>query len=389
LISSDSTMTGGDRPSATRHGFIDLLRGFALIFMIETHVVNAYLPEAYRSSQFFFWLSFVNGLVAPSFLFAAGFSVILQVSRNWDSWLRFSAPFLRQMRRLGFITLVAYYTHIQCFKLSCYLNPEQPDLWRKTLQVDILQCIVASLLVVHLLIVVLRKPLLTAWGAGMLAALVALLTPLVWSQDFTGRIPLGLALFLNPHGVSLFPLFPWTCFLLSGGVAAFVFLKSVKARHEIRHMRNVFLLGLFMIACGLIGRWAPVTLPGNQNFYLTSPLYVMIRLGCVLVIVVLLAGLENLAHLVPKSIQMVGQESLLVYGVHLWLIFAVFRGKHVGPILGLEGGYAKCFLLSAVVTVFMLWLAGWWQKLKRDYPTRVRHAQAAAVIIMILVFVLR
>jgi hypothetical protein len=86
---------------------------------------------------------------------------------------------------------------------------------------------------------------------------------------------------------------------------------------------------------------------------------------------------------------MVGQESLLVYGVHLWLIFAVFRGKHVGPILGLEGGYAKCFLLSAVVTVFMLWLAGWWQKLKRDYPTRVRHAQAAAVIIMILVFVLR
>jgi hypothetical protein len=61
----------------------------------------------------------------------------------------------------------------------------------------------------------------------------------------------------------------------------------------------------------------------------------------------------------------------------------------VGPILGLEGGFAKCVLLSGVVTVFMLWLAGWWQKLKRDYPTRVRHAQAAAVIIMILVFVLR
>jgi uncharacterized membrane protein len=392
LISSDGTavtMTGGDRPSATRHGFIDLLRGFALIFMIETHVVNAYLPEAYRSSQFFYWLSFINGLVAPAFLFAAGSSVILQASRNWDQWLGLSSPFLRQMRRLGFITLVAYYTHIQCFKLSCYLNPEQPDLWRKTLQVDILQCIVASLLVVHLLIVALRKPLLTAWGAGMLAALVALLTPLVWSQDFTGRIPLALALSLNPHGVSLFPLFPWTCFVLSGSVAAFLFLKSMNEGHEIRHIRNVFLLGLFMIACGLIGRWAPITLPGHENFYTTSPLYVMIRLGCLLVIVALLAGLEKLAHLVPKSIQVAGQESLLVYGVHLWLIFAVFRGKHVGPILGLEGGYAKCFMLSAVVTVFMLWLAGRWQRLKRDYPARVKRAQAAAVIIMIIVFVLR
>lgn len=63
--------------SATRHGFIDLLRGFALILMVETHVVNAYLPEAHRSTPFFFWLSFVNGLVAPAFLLAVGFSLIL------------------------------------------------------------------------------------------------------------------------------------------------------------------------------------------------------------------------------------------------------------------------------------------------------------------------
>jgi hypothetical protein len=102
-----------------------------------------------------------------------------------------------------------------------------------------------------------------------------------------------------------------------------------------------------------------------------------------------LSGLENLAHLVPSSIQVQGRNRCWSMGSTSGLSSLFSGGKHVGPILGLEGGYAKCFLLSAVVAVFMLWLAGWWHRLKRDHPTRVRHAQAAAVIIMILVFVLR
>src|SRR5512146_2699884 len=107
----------------TRYGFIDLLRCFALIMMIETHVVNSYLPVILRiGSPFFFWLSFVNGLVAPGFLFAAGFSLILQSNSHWEDWLRFRLPFWKQMRRLGFILLVAYYSHLQGFRLSRYLS---------------------------------------------------------------------------------------------------------------------------------------------------------------------------------------------------------------------------------------------------------------------------
>src|SRR5512137_2912510 len=91
------------RTGAKRYGFVDLLRGFAMVVMIETHVMNAYLPMALkRGSEFFFWLSFVNGLVAPTFLFAAGFSLILQGNIQWENWLRLRLPFWRQMRRLGF-----------------------------------------------------------------------------------------------------------------------------------------------------------------------------------------------------------------------------------------------------------------------------------------------
>lgn len=373
-----------------RYGFVDLLRGFAIVVMIETHVMNAYLPMTLKQgSPFFFWLSFVNGLVAPTFLFAAGFSLILQGSTQWDNWIHLRLPFWKQMRRLGFICLVAYFTHLQGFSLSRYLtNWNDRKMWIRTLQVDVLQCIVISLIVIHLLILVLRRKPLLPWALGLLAVCVALSTPWMWSFDFTGSLPLSVALFLNPHGISLFPVFPWTCFVLAGGFAACFFLKSVDTGRIRAFMRIIACSGVLMIAAGLLFRNAPYSLPGYVNFYTTSPLYMMIRIGCVLLFTALLYGLETNGKWVPKPIQLAGQESLLVYGLHLWFIFAFLRGRHLRHIFGLQMGYIGCFLLSAALIVLMLLAAKYWKSLKKNYPTFTKRAQAMTVLLMIAVFLL-
>lgn len=372
-----------------RYAFIDLLRGFALVVMIETHVVNAYLSAGARHTPLFFWLSFVNGLVAPTFLFAAGFSVILLASRQWDDWLQFRPPFWRQMRRLGFIALVAYYSHLQGFRWSRYVQPENPGIWKETLQVDILQCIVASLLLVHLLIFVLRKPRYFLWGAGVTAAAIIVATPCMWGIDFTPHLPLSVALFLNPHGISLFPLFPWTAFVLVGSCAGQLFLKSVGAGSIARYMRRILLVGAAMIPLALIGRSIPFTLPGHVNFYTTSPLYVALRIGGVLLICVGLFRIQGVRSWLLEGVRVAGQESLLVYGVHLWLIFAVMRGKHLGPVLGMEMGYLGCLVWTVVLVASLLRLARFWHELKGRHPEGVRRAQAVVVIVMIVVFAAR
>ncbi len=378
--------TGAKGP---RFVFVDLLRGFALVVMIETHVINAYLPASQRHTPFFFWLSFLNGLVAPTFLFASGFSIILQGNRQWDDWLHFRSPFWRQMRRLGFITLVAYYSHIQDFKLSKYLQPEDPDLWPKTLQVDVLQCIVASLLVLHILILLTRKHNRFAWAAAALAVAAAIATPLMWARDFRAQVPLALVGFLNPHGVSLFPLFPWLSFVLAGSCAAYVFLRSVERGFINRYMLASATVGAGFIAGGLVLRHTSFTIPGHVSFYTTSPLYVLVRLGCVLIICVLLYWLERSQIGVPGPVRLAGQESLLVYGVHLAVIFGFLRGKFVGPVLGREAGYLGCWILSGLIIVSMLWLARVWHGVKHTYPRFTRSAQAAVVLIMMVVFTLR
>ncbi len=375
---------------APRYGFVDLLRGFALVVMVETHVCNAYLPlELKKGSEFFFWLAFINGLVAPAFLFASGFSIVLQSNSQWENWLRLRPSFWRQMRRLGFITLVAYYTHLQGFRLSGYLRHwNDYAFWSRSLKVDVLQCIVVSLLVVHLLIFILRKKQLLPWGALMVAILVALSTPWMWAQDFRDKIPLSLALFLNPHGTSLFPIFPWLAFVLAGSCASGFFLKSVESRKTPQFMRTIAGLGILMIVCGLLLRGVPYSLPGNINFYTTSPLYMMIRIGCVLIICFLLYKLEMGGKWIPRLVQVAGQESLLVYGVHLWIIFALLRGKLLAPFLPLRLGYPGCFALSLAIIVLMLYLAKHYHAIKSRYPQRVRYTQAVIVILMIAVFML-
>jgi fucose 4-O-acetylase-like acetyltransferase len=153
-------------------------------------------------------------------------------------------------------------------------------------------------------------------------------------------------------------------------------------------MRSIAILGVVMIAAGIMLRNAPYTLPGHENFYTTSPLYIMIRIGCILLISVLLYIMETGIQWVPRPIQLAGQESLLVYGVHIWLIFAFLRGKRVGQILGLETGYLGCFLLSAAITLLMLFLAKYWHALKKSYPAYAKFGQAITVLIMIAVFLL-
>jgi uncharacterized membrane protein len=373
-----------------RYAFIDLLRGFALLMMIETHVVNAYYPVALRKgSEFFFWLTFLNGLVAPAFLFAAGFSIVLQSQTQWDQWLRFRLSFWKQMRRLGFILLVAYYSHLQGFKFSRYLmNRDNAEMWAKTFQVDILQCVVVSILVVHALILLLRKRWLLPWGTSILAGIVALATPWIWSMDLQGRLPASLAMLVSPHKISLFPIFPWICFVLAGSCACHFFLKRVETHKEHSFARDIAIWGTLMIVVGLLLRGIPFTLPGYVNFYTTSPLYLVIRIGCILLICSLLYGLEKKICWIPETIQMAGQESLLVYGVHLWVIFSFLRGKRMAGILGLEAGYMRCFLMSLLIALLMLSLAGLWHFLKKNCPVQAKFWQALTVLIMIAVFVL-
>jgi hypothetical protein len=246
-----------------------------------------------------------------------------------------------------------------------------------------------SLVTINILILLTRRQGVFAWAAALVGAGAMLATPWIWARDFVGRIPLGLALYLNPHGVSLFPLFPWITFVMAGACAAYLFLNAASKREDPSFMRNALFVSLVVILGCLVARDLPLSDYWRAGFYRTSPLYVMIRLGCVVILCAGLYAMEKRFGWMPRNIRLAGQESLLVYTLHLLLIFSILRGKMLSPILVREAGYFQCFLMSAAIIVLMLWLARIWNRLKRNHPRAARAVLASFAGINVLLFLLK
>src|SRR5207244_4386290 len=112
----------------------------AVLVMIQTHALSLLRPEL-RKGGFFSTLQWIDGLVAPAFIFAAGFSLALTQVR---AALAEGGPdarrrrVLRTLRRLAEVLLVATLTNWMWFPI--FREP------RWILRVDILHCIGLSLL---------------------------------------------------------------------------------------------------------------------------------------------------------------------------------------------------------------------------------------------------
>ncbi|HKB75473.1 MAG TPA: heparan-alpha-glucosaminide N-acetyltransferase domain-containing protein, partial [Myxococcales bacterium] len=83
----------------------DWLRGIAVVVMIQTHALSLLRPEL-RTGLLWTRLQWIDGLVAPAFIFSAGFSLALVQVRGAAAGTRW--PRMRKtLRRLGEVLLVA------------------------------------------------------------------------------------------------------------------------------------------------------------------------------------------------------------------------------------------------------------------------------------------
>jgi len=80
--------------NTTRAHHIDYLKAWAVIVMIEVHVVNCFLNPSLRTAWWFQILNFINGLVAPIFFFTAGFSFVYSVMQKREELIYSSKLFL-------------------------------------------------------------------------------------------------------------------------------------------------------------------------------------------------------------------------------------------------------------------------------------------------------
>jgi uncharacterized membrane protein len=340
----------------TRLASLDLARALAIVFMVQGHMLDALLAPEFRSGRAFdIWL-FLRGLTAPMFLVLAGVSFTFASERTRAIRSRATEfPGRRVLRFLFFIAL-GYLMHLPARTLNELRMLDDTGL-RAWLQVDVLQCLGATLLVLQLLLLVAKTPRIFGYVTFVAAVLVVSATPSFWTARWVAALPLSAAAYSNGTNGSLFPLFPWSAYVLAGSALASL------QRHWIQSPRRLAVAGAVFAGMGVALDAMPVTIFNGADFWRTSPNLFLMKIGAVCV---LLAGITALAQMwksMPKTaVARLSRESLIVYLGHLAIVYGSAWNpglRHfVGPSLTLVVTLAwTSILLCVMITVAIAWHA--------------------------------
>jgi uncharacterized membrane protein/uncharacterized integral membrane protein len=411
-------MTDALAPSR-RCDWVDQLRGWAVLVMIEVHCVNTWLELKLRPE----WLNYLNGLVAPSFLMCAGFSLVLSTFRA-DGTLR---PFKDSAKRYAFILACAYLLHAPGFTLAEWTVLNTAQKGRELFKIDVLQCTVYSLLILQGLARALRSPRVFTPVAGLLAGYVALVAPYLWATGVGDGLWLPIRGLLNGHvdrGVqALFPLFPWLAFVafgaFLGGIYRWARVEVVASGPEARArmseprlLAGLFALGLVLMVLGwrfkeswlwggtwqqfpdggwrLVGRFGSWSWNELQALHNTTLPSIAERLGWICMGGALLGFVELKRPRLPgpNPFQAAARESLLLYMLHLNLIFGLLMQANVVAFTGWDWntqGWPMALALTAAVAGTSLAAGVAWERV-RETPERMRRLQRAGVAVLALWF---
>jgi len=374
--------------------FIDLLRGWAVIVMIQTHVFNATLPDEITRTWFFEVLRFIDGLVAPSFLFASGMAYAVTTRRKLNDYLAFGPPLFKQLWRLVFVLLIGYGLHIPKFNYY-HLRYEAGDVaWQMFWQADVLQCIAVSLIFLQVMLLILRSERRLYMTMIGVTLGVVFATPLAWSIDFWTMTPIPIASYLNGLHYSLFPVFPWSAFLFAGALCGYYYLKARDAAGgdamspAIGTMMNrcAWVGGAIIAASFLLQPVAAMIYP-TYDYWRFSPSFTMLRTGLVMFLLVLMFIYERRKGVSSRSVvALMGRESLLVYTVHLMLVYGRYGYFTFADRVHQSFGYVEAVLTTVVLIALMYALAWAWARVKAGPPRVKRITQGVIIAAFAAVF---
>jgi uncharacterized membrane protein len=357
-----------------RRGYLDWMRGLAVLIMIEAHLLDSWTRVGDRQSWHFAWAMILGGFGAPLFLFLAGISVALAGGSGLRRTGERSASARRIVRRGLWIFALAFLFRLQAWILG----------WgaaRTLLKVDILNimglCIVAG----GFLWGTFRgtRSRLAAFGAATLAT--AFLTPLVQQTALLGPLPDPLEGYIRPvAGMSNFCLFPWAAFLFAGGFVG-VLIDDVRTREDESRLNWwVFASGAGLAIAAYGASFLP-SLYAHTEFWRSSPAFFLIRTGILTAAVgVAYAWNAGPAESGWSPFRQLGRTSLFIYWIHVELVYGLIS-LPLHKALTLPYAWAALGLFSAVMLACSLLrdrVAAWWTGRQARPALHTRPTEASS-----------
>jgi uncharacterized membrane protein len=347
------------KATGTRRTYLDVLRGVAVLVMIEAHVIDSWTRESDRHSRAFGESLILGGFGAPLFLFLAGVAVAMSAGskarRGGDA-----TTAMRAVQKRGLqIFLLAFVFRFQSFVLS------HGQAWT-LLKVDILNVMGLSII---------AAAAIWGWARGTRARLAAFavamaalvwVTPLVRGAAFLAPLPDWLEGYLRPiPGLTNFSILPWTAFVMAGAFAG-VLLDEARAPEADRRLNLAFAAGGLLLA--LLAYQASFLPPLDERsrFWTTSASFFFIRLGLMTAALGAAYAWEQrpTAGRRWSPLQLLGRNSLFIYWIHVEMVYGLVSLPLHGAFT-LAGAWVALIvfsLLMVLAAVVKDWTAGKFNK---------------------------
>lgn len=341
----------------------DLLRGLVIIIMIEVHVFNAFLIPELRQTGWFSVLNFINGLVAPSFLFVSGFAFQVSSGNKLDEIRKFGKVFWKKIGRIFQIIIIGYILHFPFYLLSENSNEVTAQLIENFFAVDILQCIGFGLLYLFVFRLLIKSDKIYNYFIIFSLFAVMISAPFIWQIDFNQYIHPVFGNYLNRQHGSLFPLIPWINFLLAGSIFAKYFVDAREKNEEEKFIKFSSVTGLIIL---LLGHFFYSGLfSAKITSIIPNPAFYFERLGYILVLFFLCWIVDKKTNIKGSFIMDASRESLLVYWLHLIIIYGMFwGGKSLALIIGTKLNALEASLVALLLITLIIIIAKTWGRAK-------------------------
>ncbi len=328
--------------SQGRLGFLDWTRGLGALIMLQGHVMHSFLAKDLRDGSAFVLSQFIGGMPPAFFLFLTGVTLgflMDSLSKKEPSlWNRVTAA----LYRARYLFVIAFLFRLQMWAFAWPYAPFD-DIFR----VDVLNCMGFTVGALSFLVIFdTRQRVLYAAVAGLL---IACASPLISNADWSG-IPALIKQYIAPDA-NFFSFFPWGAFL-AFGISAGSVIRIVPPDEYGKMMQWSVLLGLAMILVSNYFSNIPYSLYQKSDFWLDGPGLILIKTGVVLV----LAGFGFLWMTFQSGrwswIATLGQHSLLVYWLHIELVYGRWLGFWKETL-----SLGQTMVLSGIAIAFMVALA--------------------------------
>ncbi|KQC28965.1 acyltransferase family protein [Flagellimonas eckloniae] len=307
---------------ANRLFFIDAMRAWAILMMLQGHFIDGLLDPVFRDREnmvFSIWLYF-RGITAPVFFTVSGFIftyLLIKVPQKG-----FDNPRVKKGIRRGLqLLLIGYLLRMNLFGIL------SGEIYDSFYLVDVLHCIGLSILAligVYLFTIERKKYLFPTLLLGI--TIVLFLFEPAYKQWTFSFLPNAIANYFTKANGSVFTIIPWLGYATMGGFISILFnrFKNFKYLYEVAISLALVLGSLLIFASSdaflYIHRLTKIQLFADIFFNN----YLFIRLGDVFFVFAIFMLLRK--FMTNKTVLSIGASTLSIYVIHFVILYGSFTG---------------------------------------------------------------